>query len=121
MEGQLEAGHIGVEHGPEAPGPQEVGEQGERLLLVHVHEEEGGGEGEALAVAHLGVQQAVRLQQVVEAELAGAQGALEVGVGGEGAPQVDQDGVLVGGQARLEAPVGGGRGGDGGGGGGAGQ
>ena len=97
VQGQLEAGHVGVEHGPEAPGHQQVGEQGEGLLLVAVHEEEGGGEGEALAVAHLGVQQAVGLQEVVEAELAGAEGAPEVGVGGEGAPQVDQDGVLVGG------------------------
>ena len=78
---------------------------------MQVHEEEGGGEGEALAIAHLGVQQAVGLQEDVEAELAGAQGAPEVGVGGEGAAQVYQDGVLVGGQTRLQAPVGGAGGG----------
>ena len=48
-----------------------------------MHQQETHAEGQALAVAHLRVQDAVGLQKVKQAALAGTQGAAEVAVSGK--------------------------------------
>ena len=69
VEADLEAGHVGVELAPEADREHEGFEQREGGLLLGVHQQHTDTEGQALAVAHLRVQDAVGLQQIEEAAL----------------------------------------------------
>ena len=68
---------------PEADREHEGLEQREGGILLGVHQQEPHAEGEALAVAHLRVQDAVGLQKVEQAALARTQGAAEVAVTGK--------------------------------------
>ena len=83
VEADLEAGHVGVKLPPQPHGEHERLEQGEGGLLLGVHQQQPHAEGQALAVAHLRVQDAVRLQQVKQAALARTQGAAEIAVTGK--------------------------------------
>lgn len=63
-----------------------------------MQEKNPGDEAEPLAVADVVVEERVGLEQVEERELAGPEGRAEVRVVGEGAAEVDEDGVLLGGE-----------------------
>ena len=68
---------------PEVECVHEEAEQVEGLLFGHVHEEDGGDEAHALAVAHVVVYDGVRPQHVVQRQLPQAVLLREVRVSGE--------------------------------------